>query len=116
MQLAIVQAAEIGYFDLPFHGESPLFLVFWLSLLAGAGIQLILFRKARRRRSRWWFLALLVVGLVACEVGCQLIQGWDLLVPLFLYCFFFTLLLGAGLGLAIHFIKRQFQEVSNEKH
>ena len=86
MQLAVWQGIEIGMHMLP---------VFWITLLIGGGIQFVLHKKAKSRAGRWWFIVVSLIGMLICEAMCQIITGWDLLLPLFLYWFFLTLFLGA---------------------
>ena len=86
MQLAILQGIEIGMHMLP---------LFWITLLIGGGIQFLLHKKAQSRAGRYWFVVLNCIGMLTCEIACQIITGWDLLLPLFLYWFFLTFFLGA---------------------
>ena len=94
MQFAILQGIEIGMHMLP---------LFWITLLIGGGIQFLLQKKAKSRAGRWWFATVNLIGMLICEVACQIITGWDRLVPLFLYWLFFTFFFGALLCTLVFF-------------
>ena len=105
MQFAVVQAAEAGLFQVPFVPGSFLCWVFWAFFALGALIQWLVLKKARR--GAWVFPALLVLGLLAGEVGCWTITGWDLLLPLFGWWLCLSLLLGAAAVTAVRLIRRK---------
>ena len=94
MQLAIVQAAEVGLFQVPFVPGSFLCWIFWGFFALGALIQWLVLRKARR--GAWIFPGVLILGLLAGEAGCWTVTGWDRLLPLFGWWLCLSLLLGAA--------------------
>ena len=99
MQLAVFQAWEAGLFQVPFVPRHVLCWVFWILFTLGALIQWLILKKARRA---WGiFPAILALGLLAGEIGCQTITGWDLLVPLFGWWLCAAMLLGAA-GAALY--------------
>ena len=107
MQLAIVQIAEVGLLQAPFVPSSILCWFGWVNFLLGAVIQWVLWRKARQAWARWSFGAVLVLGLGAAELGCQIITGWDLLLPLLVYWWLLTLLLGAAAAALVCCLRRR---------
>ncbi len=108
MELGIMMAWEVGCFMLPFTTENPpLTVAFWLILLLGFGIQYLLLSKARRRLVRWSFIALLVPCMLAGEVSCQVITGWDLLGCIMLYFGVITLFIGALLATLLHRLRHR---------
>ena len=96
MELALLQGFEIGTHAIPFHLDSPLCLVFWLTFLQGAAIAFFLQGTGRRKTARRIVYGLVLTLLLACEIACQVVTGWDLLVPVLLYFYLLALLLGAG--------------------
>ena len=106
MEPAILKAIEIGMHTAPIVFDSPLCPIFWGCLLAGSLLQLILLKKAKRRGGRWGFAAALVIGLLVCEIGCQMITGWDLLIPIVLYFYLLTMLTGAALCALVAWAQR----------
>lgn len=103
-QLALIQMARAGLLAVPLAPYHVLFWVFWASVILGAAIQRMLLRRARTRFGRGAFAAVLVLGLLAGEVACQTVTGWDLLLPLLLYWWCGALTLGAGLAALIRWI------------
>ena len=99
MQLAIVQAAEVGLFQVPFAPGSFLCWGFWAFFALGALIQRLVLKKARR--GAWVLPGLLILGLLAGEIGCWTITGWDRLLPLFGWWLCLSLLLGAAAVTAV---------------
>ena len=96
MQFAIAQIAGVGLLQAPFVPESPLCWVFWASFALGALVQWLVLKKDRHPWARWSFAAVLGLGLLAGELGCQLITEWDLLLPMLAYWWCLTLLLGTA--------------------
>ena len=108
MEPAIVKAWKVGFYIIPFYFENPLFcILFWLSLLAGMGLQLLLFRKCRCLWARLSLAAGLSVGLLACEVACQMIPGWELYGYLLLWFYLLAALMGAAIFALLHFLVRR---------
>ncbi|MBQ9133568.1 MAG: hypothetical protein IJX64_03445 [Clostridia bacterium] len=87
MQPAILQCFEVGM-----HMLIPLDVI---GLAIGVGIQFLLHKKVKSRAGQWWFAAVNLIGMLVCDIAAQIITGWDLLIPLFLYWLFFTFFLGA---------------------
>lgn len=99
MQLALMQGIEIGTHTLPFHLGNPLGILFWVAVLLGAGIQTVLNRRGKCRLTRAAWLIFLLAALLACEIACQIVTGWELLLPVMLYFYLLAMLLGALLCL-----------------
>lgn len=96
MQLAVSQAWEIGLFQVPFSLGNALCWVFWAFFALGWLIQWLALKKVRR--GGLVFPALLALGLLAGEIGCQTVTGWDLLLPLVGWWLCLNMLLGAAAG------------------
>ena len=94
MQFAVVQAAEVGLFQAPFAPESFLCWVFWGFFAFGCLLEALMLKKARR--GAWIFPGVLILGLLAGEIGCWTITGWDLLLPMFGWWLCLAMLLGAA--------------------
>ena len=107
MQFAIVQAAEVGLFQVPFFPGSFLFWIFWALFALGALIQWLVLKKAGGGWAAWVLPGLLILGLLAGEIGCWTITGWDLLLPLLGWWLCFALLLGAAAVTAVRWIRRK---------
>lgn len=107
MQLAIVQIAGVGLLQAPLVPESPLCWVFWASFALGALVQWLVLKKARHPWARWSFAAVLGLGLLAGALGCQLITGWDLLLPMLAYWWCLTLLLGTAAAALAYRLRRR---------
>ena len=103
MEPAILKGFEMGTHMIPITFESPLCWIFWACLLLGFGVQCLLQRK-RRLRLAW--PVLLSAGVLGCEIACQIIIGWDLILWVLLYFYVLTLLLGALAGLFLRRIRR----------
>lgn len=98
MELAFEKAWEIGFFHTLINFNSPVVsAIAWASLLLGVGIQLLILKKAKKKASRWAFMVILSVLLVAAECACQIIIGWDLMLYLILYGAVLLMLVGAGI-------------------
>ena len=95
MQFALMMGIEMGAHELPFHLDNPLGIVFWIALLLGAGVQTILSRKVTCRLLRAVWMLFLLLCMLVCEIACQVITGWDLLLPVLLYFYLLTMLAGA---------------------
>lgn len=110
MQFALCQAWETGLLQVPFALGHVLCWVFWAFFAMGALIQWLVLKKARR--GAWVFPALLVLGLLAGEVGCWTITGWDLLLPLFGWWLCLALLLGAAAITAVRLVRAKARRES----
>ncbi|MBE6963183.1 MAG: hypothetical protein E7443_01110 [Ruminococcaceae bacterium] len=97
MQPALLQGVEIGMHIIPLHPESPLCWIFWVCCLLGGGIWFMLSRSGQRKRKRWIFIGVQIYALLCCEIACQVVTGWDLLIPVVLYFYLLAILLGAGI-------------------
>ena len=98
MELAFEKAWEIGFFHTLINFNSPVVsAIAWASLLLGAGTQLLILKKAKKKAIRWAFMVILAVLLVAAECACQIIIGWDLMLYLILYGAVLLMFVGAGL-------------------
>ena len=107
MQLALLQGFEMGTHEIPFHPDSPLCWIFWLVFLLGAGIQFLSLRPKRKKPIRWGLTMVLVCGLLACEIACQVIIGWDLILLMIVYFYLLAMLLGAGVcALAVALVRK----------
>ena len=102
MQFAIQELWEVGLIQAIYWPSSPLFFIFWCLFALGVLIQWLLLKKAKRLWVRCSFAALLLIGLVAGEIGVQMITGFERLAPVFLYWFCLALLLGAALSWLLH--------------
>lgn len=106
MQFAVYQAWETGLLQAPFLPWEFLCWIFWAFFAIGFLIQWLVIKKARR--GGWIFPGLLVLGLLAGEVGCWTITGWDLLLPLLGWWLCLDLLLGAAaVWLAVSWKRRE---------
>lgn len=110
MQLALMQGIEMGVHELPFHLDDPLGILFWLAVLLGLGIQTVLNRRAKHRLTRMVWMLFLLLGLLACEAACQIVTGWELLLPVVLYFYLLAMLAGALLCLLIRRLRQKRAE------
>lgn len=111
MQLAIFQVWESGLLQAPVAPWSPLCWIFWGCFGLGALIQWLVLKKARRTCASWIFPAVLVLGMLAGEIGCQSVIGWNLLLPLLGWWLCLTLLLGsAAAWLAVSWKRRNTKD------
>ncbi len=98
------EVIEVGMLEVLVAPDVPwLFIPSWLCVIIGLFIQLRCLKKEKAR----WFMTALAVALIASEILCQVITGWDVLIFLVLYGFFIYLLLGAAIGTAIHYLKKR---------
>lgn len=107
MQLAVFMAWETGLLQVPFLPWEVLCWVFWGFFAIGCLIQALVLKKARSGWAAWVLPGLLVLGLLAGEIGCQTITGWDLLLPLFGWWLCLSLLLGAAAVTAVRAVRRK---------
>ena len=82
--------AEIGIFLLPLQFTSPLSLIFWLACLLAAAVQLLI---------------LLCMG--ACEAACQILFGYELLLPVLIYWLMLGMLLAAMIASLVYVVRRR---------
>lgn len=104
MEPAILKGFEMGTHMVPVTFESPLCWIFWLCLLLGLGAQMLLQRK---RSLRFLWPALLTAGGLGCEIACQIITGWDLILWVLLHFYLLTMLVGALVGTLLHHLRRK---------
>jgi len=104
MEPAIVKGFEMGTHMVPFTFDSPLCWTFWGCLLLGGGAQTLLQRK---RSLRFVWMVLLAAGVVGCEIACQIIIGWDLILWVLLHFYLLTMLAGALLGVLLRRLRRK---------
>lgn len=107
MQLAIVQAAEVGLFQVPFLPWEVLCWIFWAFFAIGGLLQWLVLKKARSGWAAWVLPGLLVLGLLAGEIGCQTITGWERLAPLFGWWLCLAVLLGVAAVTAVRAVRRR---------
>ena len=107
MEPALVKGFEMGTHMVPITFESPLCWIFWACLLLGFGMQLLLQRK---RHLRFLWLGFLLAALAACEIVCQVMIGWDLILCVLLHFYILSLLLGALGGLLLRRIRQSGQK------
>lgn len=107
MQLAVSMAWETGLLQVPFLPWEVLCWIFWAFFAIGFLLQWLVLKKARSGRAAWVLPGLLVLGLLAGEIGCQTITGWDLLLPLFGWWLCLSLLLGAAAVTAVRAVRRK---------
>ena len=74
----------------------------WAFLLLGFAIQFLVLKLCRTLWKRRLFPGLVVLGIVAGELACQMITGWELLAVLVLYGCVFSLAIGAVLAFAVY--------------
>jgi len=101
---AIVKGFEMGTHVVPITLESPLCWIFWACLLLGFGVQTLLQRK---RNLRFLWPALLAAGVIGCEIACQIITGWDLILWVLLHFYLLTMLTGALLRILLRRLRRK---------
>lgn len=96
MEPALVKGFEMGTHMIPITLESPLCWIFWACILLGVAFQFVIQRK---KRLRFVCPGFLLAGLVGCEIACQIIIGWDLILWVLLHFYLLALLLGALLSM-----------------
>jgi len=98
---------EIGLFQVPFHPDNPyLFFPFWGCFLLAIGIQALLLKKYKTG-IRWSFLIFSLIGFFCCEIACQIIIGWDLILWLVLWFLFLTFLFGSVVCILVYNAKKR---------
>lgn len=105
MRPTIFEAMEVGLFHIPFHPlDNPfLFGLFWLCFSIGIIVQVILFQHCKGN-GRWGFILFSLMGLFFCEIACQVITGWDMLLWLLFWFLFLVFVIGAGICCLFHFL------------
>jgi len=108
MRPTIFEALEVGLLHVPFHPDNPfLFCLFWLCFFIGIIVQIVLFQHCKGF-GKWGFIIFSAIGFFCCEIACQIITGWDLILWLVLWFLFLTFLVGAGLcTLIYHLLKKK---------
>ena len=107
MRLTIFEAMETGLLQIPFHPDNPfLFCLFWLCFFISVIVQAVLFQHCRGY-GKWGFILFSLLGLICCEIACQIITGWDFIAWLLFWFLFLTFLLGAGCCTLIRFIRKK---------
>lgn len=105
MELGIMMLAEVGFFGVFFDWSTWLLsMAAWVFLLLGFAIQFLVLKLCRTSWKRRLFPVLLGLGIMAGELACQMITGWDLLAVLVLYGCVFSLAIGAGLAFAVYYM------------
>ena len=103
MELGIMMLAEVGFFDVFFDFSTwMLSAAAWAFLLLGFAIQFLLLKLCRTLWKRRLFAVVILMGLIAGELACQMITGWDLLAVLVLYGCVFSLAIGAVLAWIVY--------------
>ena len=95
--------------EIPFAFESPLCIAFWLIFIISGAIELLFLKKAKGKFTRFIYILILGIFMAVCEVGCQIITGWDLLLPLFGYMMFSTMAAGALFSAGIYYIYKKIK-------
>lgn len=103
MELGIMMLAETGFFSVFFDFSTwMLSVAAWAFLLLGFAIQLLVLKRCRKLWKRRLFTVLLILGVIAGELACQMITGWDLLAVLLLYGCVLSLAIGAALAAVVY--------------
>lgn len=103
MELGVMMLAEVGFFSVFFDWSTwMLSVAAWAFLLLGFAIQFLVLKLCRTLWKRRLFPMLLILGVIAGELACQLITGWDLLAVLILYGCVLSLAIGAVLAAAVY--------------
>ena len=103
MELGIMMLAEVGFFSVFFDWSTWLLsMAAWAFLLLGFAIQFLVLKLCRTLWKRRLFPGLGVLGIVAGELACQMITGWERLAVLVLYGCVFSLAIGAVLAFAVY--------------
>ena len=103
MEPAIVKGFEMGTHTVPIAFDNPLCWTFWGLLLLGYCVQVLLQRK---RNLRFLWPVFLLAALTGCEVACQIIIGWDLVLWVILHFYVLTLLAGAVSAMLLRRLRR----------
>jgi len=105
MELGIMMLAEVGFFGVFFDFSTwMLSVAAWAFLLLGFAIHFLILKLCRTLWKRRLFPMLILMGLIACELACQMITGWDLLAVLVLYGCVLSLAVGAVLAFAVYWL------------
>ena len=103
MDLGIMMLAEVGFFHVFFDFSTwMLSVAAWAFLVMGFAIQLLILKLSRTLWKRRLFAVLILMGLIAGELACQMITGWDVLAALVLYGCVFALAIGAVLAYIVY--------------
>ena len=111
MELGIIMLTEVGFFSVFFDWSTwMLSVAAWACLLLGFSIQFLVLKLCRTLWNRRLFPLLLILGVIAGELACQLITGWDLLAVLILYGCVLSLAIGAVLAFAVYCLAGKAQK------
>lgn len=107
MESAFLLGAEVGIFLLPLQFTSPLSLIFWLACLLAAAVQLLILKKAQSIFAKWALPVLILLGMGACEAACQILFGYELLLPVLIYWLMLGMLLAAMIVSLVYIVRRR---------
>jgi len=107
MRPIFLEAMEVGLLQIPFHPDNPfLFCLFWLCFFIGLIVQTVLFQHCKGY-GKWGFILFALIGFLCCEMACQIITGWDLILWLVLWFLFLTFLFGAGISTFVYKLRKR---------
>lgn len=106
--MGISEMTQMGFFELFWNFSNwQLSVGVWAFAILGFAIQWLLMKKCKGRG--WLTLAgILAVGSVACDIGVQVVTGWDRLIPMFFYGIILSISIGAGVAFAVNLVKSSF--------
>lgn len=107
MQSAFSLGVEVGIFLLPFQLNSRLSLIFWLACLLTAAAQLLILKKTQSIFAKWALPVLILLGMGACEVACQIVFGYELLLPVLIYWLLLGMLLAALIVSLVYILRKR---------
>ncbi len=103
MQFMLFELVQMGGLQLLVDFSNPyLSIPAWIVLLLGIWLQYFLLKKKKAKS----YAAVLAFGVLASEVLCNAITGWDRLLPMLLYAVVLYLIIGAVIATVIYYIKR----------
>lgn len=103
MEFGIMMLAEVGFFSVFFDWSTwMLSVAAWACLLLGFAVQFLVLELCRTLWKRRLFSLLLILGVIAGELACQLITGWELVAVLVLYGCVLSLAIGAVLAFVVY--------------
>lgn len=103
MDFALRELWQAGLLHVLFYPVHFLCYTGWVMVILGGLFQRLLLKKAKRAGTNWVFPGLLVFDLLAGEIGCDVITGWDRLFPMFGYWLCLLILLGSGVTWLVHY-------------
>jgi len=107
MDFALRELWGTGFLHVLFYPSSFLCYVGWAAVLLGGLIQWFLLKRTKHIWTKWALPGLLLAGLLAGEIGCQVITGWDRLLPMLGYWLCLLLLLGCGIAWGFHYFLKK---------